>query len=154
MISNNLSEADITGEAPHAVDQLRFAAVSALLHSRHFETIHFQPYRGSDDEVIRHLGMTDDLVSRLQDADLERFAEVVKAIDALMLENLNVQEVRAIIKVIARRDVRLFRELPAARRTLMRTMNAIECSALMEPERLRRIALDVKRYRAAMGEDT
>lgn len=132
---------------PHAIDSAAFAAISAVLKSKQFETLNFQPYRGSDTEVLRHLAMTDEFVGRLMVAEMnENFYEVIMAIDACMIDNLNVQEQRAVIRAIARRDVKLLQRMPRTRLMLLRALNSIELSDLMRTSRLRRIAEDVKRY--------
>lgn len=138
--------ASAIGDA-HAIDSAAFESISAVLRSKQFETLHFQPYRGTDADVLRHLAMTDDFVARLAVADMNaNFHLVIRAIDACMIDNLNVQEVRSVVRTIARRDVKLLQIMPRTRQMLLRALNSIELSDLMRTSRLRKITEDVARY--------
>lgn len=151
-LSRNASEAGSSRPSRSAIDSATFEAISALLTSPQFETIYAQPYRGTDEDVMRHLRLVDEFVDRLESVDLDaRFYDVVEMIDVCMIDNLNVPEARSLIRALARRDPQIFGRMPRTRAMLIRVMNAIEFSKVMAPETLRRIGRDVKRYQQQFG---
>lgn len=128
------------------------ASIIALLSSRQFEVIYDQPYRGTDEEVMNLITQCDNLINTLAGAKVnDRLELLVAAIDACLLDNLQAQEVRTIIKTIVKKDIRLLSHMPRTRAMLEHVLRAVRLSQLLAPSKLRKLTQDIQRYQQQYG---
>lgn len=129
------------------VDAMGEAAVNALLSSKQFEVVYAEPYRGSEDEMINISNMCDGLTNMIVSAPInERLALALGVIDGCLIDNLPSQEVRSLVRTIAKKDVGLLVHMPQTKAILARVLRAVNLSELLAPTRIRQLALDVKQY--------
>lgn len=138
--------------AMNVINAMTGAQAMALLSSRQFEVIYQVPYRGTDEEVQNVLNLCDGLNQQLSVAQVnDRLELAVGVIDACLIDNLHAQEVRSLIKTIVQKDVRLLAHMPCTRAMLARVLRAVNLSALLAPEKIRKIARDLRQYQQQYG---
>lgn len=136
----------------NVINTMTSAHVVALLASRQFEVIYQVPYRGTDEEVQNILNRCDDLIQQLSAAEVnDRLSLAVGVIDACLIDNLHAQEVRSLVKTIVQKDIRLLSHMPCTKAILSRVLRAVGLSNLLSPEKIRRIAKDVRQYQQQFG---
>lgn len=129
------------------VDAMGEAAVNALLSSKQFEVVYAEPYRGSEDEMINISNMCDGLTNMIVSAPInDRLALALGVIDGCLIDNLPSQEVRSLVRTIAKKDAGLLVHMPQTKAILARVLRAVNLSELLAPTRIRQLALDVKQY--------
>lgn len=136
----------------NVINSMSDAHVIALLSSRQFEVIYQEPYRGSDEDVQNMLNLCDALIQQLGVAKVnDRLMLAVGVIDACLIDNLHAQEVRALIKTIVQKDIRLLNHMPCTKAMLARVLRAVGLSNLLAPAKIRRITQDVLQYQSQFG---
>lgn len=129
------------------VDGMGVAAVNALLSSRQFEVVYAEPYRGTEDEMINISNMCDILTNMIVSAPInDRLMLALGVIDGCLIDNLPSQEVRSLVRTIAKKDVGLLVHMPQTKAILARVLRAVNLSEMLAPTRIRQLALDVKQY--------
>ncbi len=141
------SKVDRPDPVQKVVDAMGEAAVNALLSSKQFEVVYAEPYRGSEEEMINISNMCDGLTNMLVSApNNERLALALGVIDGCLIDNLPSQEVRSLVRTIAKKDVGLLVHMPQTKAILARVLRAVNLSEMLAPTRIRQLALDVKQY--------
>lgn len=141
------SKAERPDPVQKVVEAMGEAAVNALLSSKQFEVVYAEPYRGSEEEMINISNMCDGLTNMIVSAPInERLALALGVIDGCLIDNLPSQEVRSLVRTIAKKDVGLLVHMPQTKAILARVLRAVNLSELLAPTRIRQLALDVKQY--------
>lgn len=136
----------------NVINTMTGAHVVALLASRQFEVIYQVPYRGTDEEVQNILNLCDGLLQQIGRAEVNhRLMLALSVIDACLIDNLQAQEVRSLIKAIVQKDVQLLGHMPCTKAMLARVLRAVGLSNLLAPEKIRRITRDVQQYQRQYG---
>jgi hypothetical protein len=129
------------------VESMGEAAVNALLSSKQFEVVYAEPYRGTEEEMINISNMCDGLTNMIVMAPVnDRLALALGVIDGCLIDNLPTQEVRTLVRTIAKKDVALLAHMPQTKAILARVLRAVNLSEMLSPTRIRQLALDVKQY--------
>ena len=97
--------------------------------------------------MINISNMCDSLTNMIVSAQVnDRLALALGVIDGCLIDNLPTQEVRSLVRTIAKKDVALLTHMPQTRAILARVLRAVNLSEMLSPVRIRQLTLDVKQY--------
>jgi hypothetical protein len=126
--------------------------VMMLLGVKHTDVVYATGYRGTDDEIMSMMTRSEEFCSSFMNSVNRASRELgVVFFDAALLNTQPLQELRNIIQTIARKDPTLLGQMPQLQELLARIVKAIELSILVVPERLERIADDIRAQEARQG---